>query len=242
MSAADLKEAYLNLGYDSKNADTLVDFNRRNVQRTFLRRSEVTQLAKGEMSDAEFTQAMQQWGADDAAIQAGRDRATVLRSVASRKRCVDSYRKRFLIGEFDDQYATQLVMAQQIDLNAATVLVSGWKCERDARGKLFSASQLNDLYTAGLIDDMDYIGRAKRLGWDDADAVKLLRLLQRKLNIKATTQAAKDLAAQERANARLQKALLQQMARDEANRAKQAKAVQRAEIAGSSDKAPHRRR
>jgi len=202
-----LLEAYLNIGYNRADALTLVEFNKKTIRQKFMRRPEVTQLAHGEMSDAEYDEAMRDWGADDKALQAGRDRAKILRSVSARKTCIKAFHKRFMQGDFDDQKAIQLIVNQGVQLETATVIVEGWKCERDARGKLFSAQQLASLYADGLIDETDYVRRAVRLGWDQEDAVIMLRQVQRRQGIKAATAQQKELAAEQRAQDKLARQL-----------------------------------
>jgi hypothetical protein len=227
-----LKEAYLNLGYSPESADTLVDFNAKNVNRGFMRRPEVTQLAKGEISDADFEEALKAWGAQDEAISLARSRASVVRRVDANKRCIGAYHKRFLRGDFDASRAIALVQGRGQTLAAATEIVGGWECERDALGKEFTFGQLNQLYEAGIIDEVEYVQRAVRLHYDQDEAVKLLRLTQRKLGIKATKFQADQLQKQEKEQQRLAKALMQQANRDESQRAKAAASIAKARSVG----------
>jgi hypothetical protein len=227
-----LKESYLDLGYNDSNADVLVNFNVKNVQRSFLRRSEVQKYAAGELDDTDFETAMTQWGADDAAIQAARTRADILRRAATRKACIKAYRSRFMLGEFDAQRAIELVQSRGQNLDHATVIVEGWKCEAESRGKEFTFGQLNQLYEAGLIDEMDYVTRAKRLHYDQDEAVTLLRLIQRKLRIKATTLQQKQIVADKKAEEKLTAALLKQANADERKRERAAAALAKARTVG----------
>lgn len=231
LDAAALKESYLNLGYDDSNADVLVEFNKRNLRRGFLRRPEIKQLATGELDYADYDAEMTRLGADSDTKQAGIERAVILRRNERRKRCIKAYHQRYLRGEFDSQKAISLIQSQGQNLEGATEIVGGWTCELDARGKEFSAGLLNQMYEAGLIDEADYVRRAIRIGYDNDDAVRLLRLQQRRLGIKATKMQAAEIAAEQKAQEKLAREILKQSNRDRSDREKAARATAKARTA-----------
>lgn len=230
LKADGLREAYFNLGYDAATADTLVKFNVLNVQRTFLRRSEIKQLAKGVLSDADYEAAMTMFGADDAIIQQGRAYAAILRRTETHSACLKAYHKRFIQGETDATTAIGQIQSLGQTLDNATQIVEGWKCEIVSRGKNFSFGQLNQLYEDGLIDEVGYVQRGVRLGWAQEDAVLMLRNIQRRLGIKADTRLQQDLKRQQAAQeklARQQKQLIKQAQADARRQANATARMQR---------------
>lgn len=82
-------------------------------------------------------------------------------------------------------------------------IAAGWECERSARGKEFSASQLCEFYDAGFIDEMDFVNRSQRLGWSYDDSIVLLRACQRRLGIRDTKRQAAELARLQREREKL---------------------------------------
>lgn len=205
-----LKEAYLNLGYNDDNANTLVQFNKKNVQRTLLRNPAVKQLAAGEITNGDFDQIIRDAGADSDTAQKGIVKAQQIADSNRRKKCVAAARKRFFSGDYDASQALAQLQNLGIDPSFANLIVAGWQCEVDARGKDLNAITVNQLYEAGLIDEGNYVKRLRTLGISQDDAVLLLRLIQRKLNIKATKAQADAIRKEQSAADRLARTLARQ--------------------------------
>jgi hypothetical protein len=206
LSEDDLKEAYLNLGYNSDNADVLVQFNKRNVNRTFMRRSEVKWLADGQISNGEFETAMKKWGASDEAIEDARMYADILASRGRRKNCIKLVEKRVKSGEINAKEAYLQLVNLGSDESVSAELVEGWQCEIKHTGKELSVAQISSLLDDGILSPQDFINRAKNLGYDHTDAALLFQRLQRRIQLRMTRAEQMQLREQERQSERDAKA------------------------------------
>jgi hypothetical protein len=208
----ELADTYLDLGYNQANADRLADFNEQQRRLAILRLPIVKQFAAGELSRPDFMQLVTDNGgsADDADAAVGR--AAIIRRAESRKRCIAAYRKRYLVGEYDYGDSVGRLVNQGVDSADAQVIVQGWKCERDARGKEFSSSQLCEFLEAGFITPAEFVRRLQRLDWGYDDAVMVLRACQRRLGIKMLNREASELKKAQAAADKLTRQLKQQEA------------------------------
>lgn len=184
MTDQQLTEAYLNLGYDSANADTLLQFNKKNIARTFMRRPEIKEVAAGAINNSEFDQTMTMFGATDTIIQQGFQYAQLLRKKNTRKSCVKALRKRFMGGDLSVQESIQALQAQGLQPETAQDITDGWACERHATSKTISAAQAVSLYQDGLITESDLARRLQNVGYSNDDSIMLVRQQARRLGIK----------------------------------------------------------
>lgn len=181
-----LREAWQAQGYDDANAEILVEFTDKNRLLTILRSPWINRFATGEITQDEMIEELTEEGMRNDDQPKVVRRANIKLAGNRRKRCLSAYRKRFLSGEFTSDEALPVVESLGLTIPQASQIIGGWECERSALGKEFSASQLCQLLEDSLIDAVDFVNRAKRLGWSNDDAVLLYRHCQRRLGIKST--------------------------------------------------------
>lgn len=175
-----LKSAYRDIGYDDLNVETLAAFRAMEKRRKMLTMPEAKAFMTGAATVDELGIALRQVGATDDDI------AWVDRSIRRRRRievrrqCVRQYRKRYMRGDIDRVGTEQLLLGQGLDPTTANELLDAWTCERDARGKEVSASQLGQLYMSGVISGADYVQRLEHAGYDHDDAVRLYTMLSQR--------------------------------------------------------------
>jgi len=193
-----LKEAYLDAGYNDKNAATLVEYNKKLVKDKWLRSPLIKRFAKGEITMGE---------AKDHAIRQGLkpeheaefiDELDFQLRSNRRSICVLSYRKRFMVGELDSEQAYSLIFNQGLDALQAKDLVAGWECERAARGKEIPAAKLVDWYLLGVVDSAELFRRLTNLGYLADDAAGVIAEAKSRQNIRTTKDEIVKLAREKR--------------------------------------------
>lgn len=219
-----LKQSYTDLGYNSDTADTLVEFNRRNVRIAYLKSPTVRQYAAGTLSTHEFSERMQDEGADNDTILAAQNRGIAIANQNRRKQCIAAYHKRYVQGDIDPGTSVSMLTNLGLDVAVATQINEGWKCEVASKGKALLASDIAKLYEIGAIDAPDVVRRLQRVGYKYEDAVLLGRKLQYINQQKISKDEAKAIKAQEAEANRQQRSAYQQAQRaqrliDKQNRA-----------------------
>lgn len=222
-----LKNAYLDLGYAPAQAQTLVDFNRKNVIRTFMRRPEIKELAAGDISEPEYSSLMDMFGADEEIKQKGREYAQYLRSKNRRIACRKSIRKRYLTGDMSYDEVIKALDGLSISGAAARDIAESWKCELTLRGKTFSASQAGALFADGVIDVGKYYSMLQNVGYDQDQAALLIRQQQYRLGIKADRDQAALMRRQEADQQRQQRQIQQIQRQAEQQQRRAAAAAQK---------------
>lgn len=223
-----LKEAYLNLGYSDQTSDTLVEFNRRNVQRTFLRNPAIRKYAVGELTLSELSDTLQQFGARPDAIDLAVEYGKRLSRSERRKRCIAATRKRYMLGEFAFTDAVAALQSQGLDADQVNEIAAGMQCERDARGKILTGSAIMSLYRDGIINEGDAFTRLLRIGYSEDDASLTIRQTAYRINLKIQADQLKALKQQQADAYKLQKAIQRQEQQAASAAAKAAAQAERA--------------
>lgn len=203
LDEAALAKSYTDQGYDDQNAQVLVDFNKRLKAEKAKRSKWIKYYKQGGMNRAAVEARLVADGYDAATLPPILDAALAEARSESRAKCVQAIRRRMLTGEFDQQGATDELIAQGVDADQAAAIASGWGCERAAKGKVATAAQLANWFELGLIDLGDMIDRLERLGYSRQDAGMLALGILNRIDQKQTkaTEAAQRKAEQKQAAA-----------------------------------------
>lgn len=193
-----LRQAWSDQGYDDKNADILVEFTDKQRIQQVLRSPWINRYSDGDVTFEEMINELSEEGLQDQDIPLVTRRANTKLAGKRRKRCIAAYRKRFLAGEFTKDDIQPTLHALGLSDQQALNIAGAWECELDAQGKNFSAAQLGQLLDDSLIDAADFIQRARRLGWNNDDAIILLRHWERRLGIKRTQSEERALQREQR--------------------------------------------
>lgn len=227
----DVKDAYLNLGYDDANAETLARFTEQERLQRLARSPLVKPYLDGAATEEETRQTLA-----DAGI-VGEQAETVLRGAKRRLAaltklaCYRSLKRRYLSGEFDQSFA--LARLQDLGFEGADgqVRLDGWTCEKFTRSKQASLSQLCDWLERGFIDSVEFETRLTRLGWSKDDAIRLIRSCEGRINRKLMLSAEKQEAAVRRAMEKERRAQDKATRAQEAARDRALKALEKARVA-----------
>lgn len=226
-----LRDAWLDQGYSDDNAEILTRFTDRNRLLALLRSPWINRFATGEATLEDLTVSLQREGMREGDIPVVVDAAQRRLSAQRRKRCLASYRKRFLAGEFDGPDMISLLQSLGLSEDQISSITGGWECERSARGKEFGVGMLCKLLEDALIDSTDFVRRAERLGYNTDDAVVLYRSCARRLGIKQSLAEQRELqraTREQKAAVREAQAAERRRAADERRQVTLAEKAQRA--------------
>lgn len=223
-----LRTAYTDLGYSDENADTLVQFKRRQVAVRIRSLPIVTMYRKKLLNRTAVYESLLSQNYEPDSINSALDYAAMLSASETTAKCVSSTRKRYLLGEVNTAALQGILVGYGLDTEQAISTATAWECERAARGKLAPAEKLCRWFKSGIITQGDYINRLINLGWTgqdvqnhvdqcqkeiDTEALKLQLQTQRKQEAaaKAAAKAAQQLERQQQQQAqRMAKMALQE--------------------------------
>lgn len=223
---ARLEKNYQQLGYDDENARLLTTFEAELKRRRF-RSHPAAKLYRQNLINR---QAAIDWlkrdGADDQGYILALQEADDLAEADVRKVCVAAVKKRHATGELDHAGTIDALVAVGLDLAQAERQARALDCQRAARGKMASASQLCRWLELGAITGAEFARRLIRTGWDERDARRFLRDCEDRLSLKRDREAAKA-ARQQAQMVRAERAEAEKAQRDaERLRAAQRKGVE----------------
>lgn len=204
----ELKDSYLDLGYNEDNADRLVRFTnqlkgkRKQATGGTEKAMAVLKYYKNFLlTDSEATARLRNGGLSEKAAIDAMQIASKQRSNDSQLACikgVHSKYKRFIYG---DNEARQDLIAIGVPIENIDKLVANWNCERGNKPKELSAAQVCKAYKQELIDEMEYLRRLQAIGYGRDEAGIIFELCTRPPTPKTTkagapvvpkTQAEKD--------------------------------------------------
>ena len=173
----ELKDSYLDLGYNEDNADRLVRFTNqlkgKRKQTTGGTEKAMTVLKYYKnflLTDSEATARLRNGGLSEKAAVDAMQIASKQRSNDSQLACikgVHSKYKRFIYG---DNEARQDLIAIGVPIENIDKLVANWNCERGNKPKELSAAQVCKAYKNELIDEMEYLRRLQAIGYGRDEA------------------------------------------------------------------------
>jgi hypothetical protein len=182
----ELKDSYLDLGYNEDNADRLVRFTnqlkgkRKQATGGTEKATSVLKYYKSFLlTDSEATARLKNGGLSDKAAIEAMSIASKQRSNDSQLACikgVHSKYKRFIYG---DNEARQDLTAIGVPIENIDKLVQNWNCERGNKPKELSAAQVCKAYKQELITEMEYIRRLQAIGYGRDEAGIIFELCTR---------------------------------------------------------------
>ena len=187
LSENELKDSYLDLGYNDDNADRLVRFtNQLKAKRkqTTGGTEKVPAVIKYYknwlIGSTEATQRLRNSGLSETAAKEALQIASVQRKNDSQIKCiagVKSQYKRYIINDIE---ARRDLTDIGVALENVGPLVNNWKCERASKPKELSAGQVCSAYQNNLINDVEYRRRMGAIGYQEDEAGILLEICRTK--------------------------------------------------------------
>lgn len=101
------------------------------------------------------------------------DAADEIRSAEIRRKCMMGVRRRFLIGEYDDPKAKQMLQTFDYADENIDMLLNRWNCEKYTRRKEPTVKFLQEWLYDGFIDMNELLRRLVNLGYEGDDAIRI---------------------------------------------------------------------
>lgn len=172
--AEELKQRYLDLGYNDDSADLLVKFATRKRERKYrvmsgaMTPKEASRLyARGTFSKQELGVILQDAGLDAATRAKIEADAEFRRKVRIREGRIKSIRRAFVRGRIDRWEASDLLNDAGVDPQVSVSLIDEWLYDSRLGTKLISAAQACKMHSQGLISTDQHHDILTRLGYDE---------------------------------------------------------------------------
>jgi len=213
-----LKDAFISQGYSDENSATMTEYTVRQTIEKFGRGPLVNRYVTGEVTAIELDQELREKGLSSEIVSA--IFKTANRRLKQKKRavCVKAIHKRYLLGEYDlDGVIGEL---QQQDLQAPQIddMISSWNCELSAKGKNLPATTLCQWYELGILDNVEFWDRLRKIGYSDDQATRIMSACQIRLERRLAAGERKRIAQLKReqlAREREERRLAREMMRDQ---------------------------
>jgi len=172
-----VESAYLDLGYQPKDAKFQTDFADQEKQKYLnglaglMKPAEALKLYTAyELSEAAVRDVYVRNRVPGAEIDQALKDAQRRRDAKIKRSCLAATRKRYLTGLWDPGEAVAILQLRGYEQADAIRILDGWQCELSARGKVVSGSQLCQWFERGLIDAVEFATRLVRVGYSGVDA------------------------------------------------------------------------
>ena len=183
LSENELKDAYLDLGYNDSNADKLVRFTnqlkakRKQTTGGTEKASSVLKYYKNWLiGDTEARQRLKNSGLSDNAANEALQIAANQRKNDSQLACIKGIKSQFKRFIIDDIEARRDLTAIGVAIENITPLVAQWRCERSNKPKELTAAQVCNAYKNLLINKEEYYRRLAAIGYQEDEAGILLEI------------------------------------------------------------------
>ena len=180
-SEADILAEFVKRGLETKTAEAMTKFEIQEAKKSFRSNPLISQFAKGNLNERELRRELADQGASLAAVDDAVGFGQLKMQMDSREECLKAIRHKVLIGEIDEAEAGDQAFLITRDRPQATALAETWKCERDSRSKISTASELCAFFKDGLIGVGDFTRGLLRIGMPLERANRLVARCRRQL-------------------------------------------------------------
>ena len=171
-------------GYDDDTAEALTEFTVRNARLSLRGHNAVRSFMSFGLSRTQVTEELRDYGASEEDIIWVIGWALSRVAAKTKETCVKSLKKRFMLGEVDQQEALEELRDRGLDPDMADLAVTQWQCEISSKSKIATASMLCRWLEDGTISGNDMLERLLKLKWPQEDAIKIVLSCERRLRIK----------------------------------------------------------
>jgi len=204
LSEAEVKEAYLDLGYDDKKAQSLTEFTiaYEAEEETGIVRSSVLNAYGDGMIDRGTAESMLSAGGYDATtIAFYLDNVDFKEALEISQIKLTNIKKRFIEGLIDETTVNNEINTLNLPAERVTALLALWLTERENQIALPSLSQIENFYELAIVTLDDFKRILKRRGYSD----ETINWNVQRIDIEKADKAQKEAEKAEADNERLQK-------------------------------------
>lgn len=180
---------YTRLGYRDEDATALTNWTHREKLKAVRTHPTVKLFSAGLASRMTASNALIDLGLTPDEANQVLDYTLLVLRAKSMGKCVNSLRKRYLIGDLTENEWRGRLAGYGFQPDWIDLQIESASCERESRGKMAPTATLCGWYDEGLIDSGDYTERLVRLGWTADDALKILTQCSTKINVKRQKEA-----------------------------------------------------
>jgi len=174
LSRNDVYQDYLDLGYNTINAERLTVFTERERVKSLLNTKIVRKYIDLSMPEAKVRARLRKHGYPDDVIGDVLEQANEYVDAESARICIRGERKRFFSGVYTDAQATTKIAALGFELKDAERILRRWKCEIKSSPKEVSTEKLCRFLELGLIDTIEFEDRLINLGYTLQESTRLI--------------------------------------------------------------------
>jgi hypothetical protein len=191
-----LRNSFQDQGYSDSNASIMVNFVKKQARVAAMKNPAIRLYANGELPMSALRSRMQSEGVPDDAIEYAAERATEELQRNTQKACVGSIKKRYMLGELNNNELVPALQEFELDTEQIDALVASFQCQKHSRGKAIPASTLCGWYERGAINEIDLYKRLLNLGYTQDDATALTRDCMTRVGIKLDKEKQRQLKAE----------------------------------------------
>jgi len=200
----EVKQAYLDLGYDDKHAQALTEFTiayEAEEETGIVRSSVLSAYGDGQIDRTTAEGMLKGGGYDNTTVAFYLDNVDFKESLEVQNIKLQAVHKKFVEGLIDETNVHGAVNALNLPAERITALLELWLTERENQTALLSVSQMETLLERGIVSPDDFKRIVKRLGYtDESINWTMLRIAQ-----EAAEKAQKDAEKLATDNERIQK-------------------------------------
>lgn len=190
ISRADYVSSLRDIGFSPDDADKLSVSAFRAKQRAALREKAAREYVRFERNELDTRRELAELGYESEIVQLAITQATRTIKSDTAARCTKALRRRFFIFEADDNDVAREAKALGLSPVQAEAMITRFRCERSARGRLLPAAALCKLYSQYLIDREDFLERLAKLGYASQDAERIALSCEVGIDARAAKQSA----------------------------------------------------
>ena len=191
-------DSFYDRGMSDADAETLTQYVERNILEQVRKGPMPKRVVELKMTPTEFRAELDRLGLNDIQKQELLDYADQQSNANRRYKCTIAVKSRYKTGELTWQESYQRLIGLGHDPTFAADTVNGWQCEIESKGKPQSAAKLCTWLGMGLISAVEMLDRLAKLGYSQADSMKLVIECQQKIVGKATKEYERQLKSQQR--------------------------------------------
>lgn len=180
MDDAEVEQRFMDLGYSPADANTLMRFTRQKSRRetaaamgAWTQRRIIKEYIAGNVTFTEADGLLSRTVIDGPLRIKALEDADVIRGAQGKGKCIAAFKKRYLMGEFDEQQVTNRLIALGVDVHVADELVRTWGCEKGSRRKEPTVQMLQGWVYDGIITWAEMDRRLRNLGFTPEDAARI---------------------------------------------------------------------
>lgn len=192
LNESEVKDAYLDLGYDEKHAQALTEFTiafEAEEETGIVRSSVLSAYGDGQIDRATAENMLKSGGYDTTTIAFYLDNVDFKEGLEVQNIKIQAIKKKFIEGLLDESTVHSQLNALNLPAERITAMLELWLAERENQTALLSISQMETLLERGIVTSDDFKRIVKRRGYTDESIEWTLKRIAQEASEKAQKEA-----------------------------------------------------